>query len=501
VTSRIARGRRAPVRLIAALTLVTAMTATATTATATAVPAAAAAPSRGAGSPGAAGTAQPPDPYYPELGNRGYDVDHYDVGIAYDPSSQRIDGDTLIEATATERLRTLNLDFVGMDVTSISVDGKPAKHRRVGPELIVRPRTPIKADKDFEVRVQYSGSPQPSELAGIGLPNGWLPTDDGVVTLNEPDGARTVFPVNDHPTDKASYTFRLDVPKPLTAVANGDLESREDHGDRTTFVWDAPAPMASYLSQLAIGNLVIEDAEVVDGVTIRHAFAPGIRDAAAAAAAQTPEMLRYFTQWFGKFPFATYGVLAPDGGLRGLAFEAQTFSIFAPDIFASETQASAILAHEMAHQWFGDWVSPASWADTWLNEGFATYAEWLWGDATGEVALALNAQSAHQRAAAEPDTAAIDPGREGMFSGAVYDRGALTLHALRLTVGDEPFAKILRTYLERYGGDTASTEDLVAVASKVSGSDMTDFFASWLGPGEPPPLPAGDTGSVPPTTV
>ena len=138
--------------------------------------------------------------------------------------------------------------------------------------------------------------------------------------------------------------------------------------------------MATYLTQLVIGDMTIEDAPPVEGVVIRHAFGKHIRGDAEPAAAATPSMLTFLSSWFGPFPFSTYGVLAPDGGMSGLAFEAQTFSVFSPDVFAGPGGGSAVLAHEMAHQWFGDWVSPASWKETWLNEGFATYAEWLWSD-------------------------------------------------------------------------------------------------------------------------
>jgi aminopeptidase N len=183
-------------------------------------------------------------------------------------------------------------------------------------------------------------------------------------------------------------------------------------------------------------------------------------------------------------------VLVPGGGLAGLAFEAQTFSLFAPDVFGDARRASTVLVHEMAHQWFGDWVSPASWKETWLNEGFATYAEWLWSDAVLGRPLARQVDTAYSLVTDNPSRAAADPGRDAMFSRAVYDRGALTLHALRLTVGDDTFKQILRTYLDRFGGKTASTDDFVRVASEVSGRDLTKFFADWLGPGVPPPLPS-----------
>jgi aminopeptidase N len=442
-------------------------------------------------------TADPPDPYFPTLGNSGYDVEHYDLGLRIDtPSTVR--GDAHITATANERLRRFNLDLADFDVQSVNVDGKRARFERNGDELVVRPKRPIASGDSFEVRVRYSGDPSPGSIPGLGAPNGWVPTGDGAVTLNEPDGASRVFPANDHPTDKASYTFRLDVPSGQTAIANGELTSRTDTGDRTTWVWEAEEPMASYLTQLAIGDLALEEQPDVDGVKIRNAYGPEQQAAASEAARETPEMLQFFEGWFGPYPFSAYGILVPDEGSEGLAFEGQTFSLFGPG-----TVGSPILAHELAHQWFGNWVSPASWDETWLNEGFATYSEWLWSDHTGDTPLAANVERALRQVATEPNAPASDPGRDHMFSGPVYERGALALHALRVTVGDEAFARILRTYLDEHGGEVASTEDLVEIASDVHGQDLTESFEQWLGAGDFPELPptAAPVGSTPPPTA
>ena len=479
--------RRAPARLLALGVLAALVT--------TGLPAGAA--ERQGGRPG---SADPPDPYFPTLGNRGYDVEHYDLGLRYDPAQGILRGDTRITAHATAPLRSFHLDFIGMHVASATVDGAAAGVRRHHGELVVRPAAPIAARQAFHVRIRYSGIPEPRTIPGLAAPNGWIRSGDSALTLNEPDGARTWFPANDHPTDKASFTISVAVPSQLTAVANGTLVSRDADGAYTTWTWNQPAPMATYLTQLAIGNLTVEDAPPADGVAIRNAYSPAVRSAAAPAAAKTGEMLTFLSSWFGRFPFSTYGVLAPDSGLAGLAFEAQTFSLFAPDVFTDPRRASTVLAHEMAHQWFGDWVSPASWKETWLNEGFATYAEWLWSDAALGVPLDRHVRSAYAMAAADPQQPAASPGRDGMFSRAVYERGALTLHALRLTVGDEAFVQILRTYLERFGGRTASTADFEAVADAVSGRDLHGLFATWLGPGSPPPLPAtaGPVSSTPP---
>ena len=338
--------------------------------------------------PGDPATLDPPDPYYPALGNRGYDVAHYDLQLSYDPKSGEVRGDTTITATATRRLRRFDLDLIGFDVPSVKVDGKPAEFRHSAEELQIDPKRPIRQGAKFTTRVRYHGVPSPGEIPGIGAQNGWLTTNDGATTLGEPDGARRWFPGNDHPTDKASFAFHLDVPNPLTAVANGDLVGKVANGDRTVWSWDETAPMTTYLAQVTIGNLELEDEAPVDGVKIRNAITPSMASRAGEAASETPAQLQFLSTWFGKYPFSTYGIQVPDGGPHGLAFEAQTFSLIASDLFADPQISSAIMAHELSHQWFGDSVSPADWSETWLNEGFATYGEWLWEDHAVGVSLA-----------------------------------------------------------------------------------------------------------------
>jgi aminopeptidase N len=197
-------------------------------------------------------------------------------------------------------------------------------------------------------------------------------------------------------------------------------------------------------------------------------------------------MLTFFADRFGPYPFHEYGVVVPDLRTGGFGFESQTLSLLAPDVFSDRVGAGTVLSHELAHQWFGDDVSPATWRDIWLNEGFATYAEWLWEDHALGVPLTVNVDRARRAVDRPGSTSVDDPGVGAMFATVVYQRGALTLDALRHTVGDTTFFTLLRTYVQRYGGRSASTRDFVALAGQVAGRDLTSFFAAWLGPG---PLP------------
>jgi len=438
------------------------------------------------------GTLSPPDPYLPALGNRGIDVQDYDLSIAYEPGSGTLRGDTTLTIRALRRLTSFHLDLTGMNVHRLTVDGARARSSRAEGELIVQPSKPIARGTKFEVRVRYLGLPEPSLIPGIRLANGWIPTSDGAVTLDEPDGSNHWFPSNDHPSDKATFTFRLNVPTPLVAVANGSLQERSDADGRSIWVWSDPAPMATYLAQVAIGDLVIDDRPAVGDVAIRNVYSPSVSDDATDAADETPAMLEFFTGWFGEFPFDVYGILVPVEGLSGLAFEAQTLSTFAPDALNS-----SIVAHELAHQWFGDWVSPAAWDETWLNEGFATYGQWLWEEHALGVPIEANVGLARSHVNRDLDTATDDPGIDQMFGVATYERGALVLHALRGELGDEAFRAFLAEYLDRFGWKSASTEDFIEVASEVADADLEPFLRPWLGPGPLPVLsPSRSVGTT-----
>ena len=426
--------------------------------------------------PGAAGAG---DPYFPELGNGGYDVDRYVLDIAWTPSDSgpgRIDGTTTVEATATQRLSRFDLDLAGLDVSRVTVDGHRAEVARRGQrELVVTPTEPIESGADFTAEVTYGGVPQLQDAIDDIEP-GWVDDGHEVYVIGEPYGAASFFPVNDHPSDKATYELRITAPGGLEVAANGRLAERVPaEGGRTTWVFDAPDPMASYLVQIVIGEMETVTAEGPGGLPIRHAFDTDVADEAEAAMARTGEMIDAFDDLFGPYPFVAYGAVVVDDEI-GLALETQTLSIFGVDAIGDDVT----VAHELAHQWFGDAVSPATWRDIWLNEGFATYAMLLWSERTG----GLSVDDTLRRAAAEGglDVPPGDPGAANLFDYSVYFRGAMTLHALRHELGDDAFFRLLRTWVERYGGRSAGTADFEALAAEVAGRDhdLSGLFDAWL---------------------
>jgi aminopeptidase N len=422
--------------------------------------------------PGADGVG---DPYFPELGNGGYDVERYVLDIGWTPDGGRIDGVARVEAVATQRLSRFDLDLVGLDVAEVTVDGEAASVERQGErELVVTPEAPIDSGAAFVAEVTYGGVPQDLPVVGGVIEPGWTADGEEVYVLGEPDGASTFFPANDHPSDKAAYELRITVPDGLEVAANGQLaEQIPADGGGQTWVFDAPDPMASYLVQVVIGDLEFATASGPDGLPIRHAFDADVAEVAEPAVARTGEMIDVYDDLFGTYPFVAYGAVVVDDQL-GLALETQTLSIFGPDSVTDET----IVAHELAHQWFGNHVSPATWRDIWLNEGFAVYASWLWSERTGgpsadEFARSMSAESGLDRPPA-------DPGAEDLFDVSVYYRGALTLHVLRNELGDDAFFGLLRAWIDRYGGHSATTADFEALAADRSGRDLSGLFDAWL---------------------
>jgi aminopeptidase N len=440
-----------------------------------------AAPVRGStGSPGGG------DSYFPSAGNGGYDVLGYDITLDVDPGSSRIVGRTVIRATALQGLSAFSLDLVGLDVSSVLVNGSDASFDRDGQELKIDCPQVIEGDEQFLVEVAYSGVPKGMEN-GRGLNK----ADGTMYTFDEPQGAASWFPVNDIPADKATYIFRLSVPKPYTAVATGILASTASDGDRQTSVWEMKEPMASYLAGVDIGQFVGETSTSSGGVAIRNYFDVKVADQARRAFAREGEVIDYFSTLFGPYPFQASGIVALNVDVEA-AMENQTLILFGRNKLDS---GIGLLAHELAHQWLGNSVTISQWKDIWLNEGFATYASWLWYEHTdGREGLQAEVDRSQKELKASAGQILADPGPDDLFADFVYLKGALTLHALRLEVGDDSFFRIMRAWAERHKFGNADTSDFIALAKEeapqVPEADLDSLFDRWLNQPGLPSLPA-----------
>jgi len=435
--------------------------------------------SRAAGAPGLG------DPNFAFLGNGGYDVEHYTLDLAVDVQENVITGTTTIRATATQPLSSFNLDLLGLTVDSISVDSMPAGFSRRAHELTISPQEQLSAGDMFTTLVSYSGTPQPltdPDLAFIA--QGWNNQDGTIFVVSEPGGAMTWYPSNNHPLDKASYTMRVTVDAPNVVAANGVLVETIADSDQVTYVWEMAQPMATYLATLAIGDFVRVEGPGPDGTLIRHYFPRDMAESLTAAFANTGEMVDFYSDLIGPYPFDEYGVVVMPFPL-GFALETQTLSVFGTDM-----TMEGVNAHELAHQWFGNDVSPAAWNETWLNEGFASYLQKLWSEEELGSELLDDGMRQYYEAMRQMEIPAPGNVAEGdMFSMAVYERGAWVLHALRLEIGDDLFRQVLRAYYDRFKGSNATTADFIAVASEVSGRDLTDFLNGWIYSAEMPAIP------------
>ncbi|MEV5576243.1 M1 family metallopeptidase [Spirillospora sp. NPDC052269] len=475
------------------------------------------------------------DPYTPGDGNVGYDVQHYGLKLTIvpDDEAKQLDGTAEITALATQRLTEFDLDLTGLTVAEVRVDGQPAKYRRDGSELVVQPAKALEKGARFVTAVRYSGTPQPVQDKVLGK-YGWIRTRDGVFVACETSGAHTWFPSNDHPSDKATFDIQVTVPKGLTAISNGEPTSGTvggggkgngpDGGNpsgpdapsipdgpppgegpgggpgnkpgpgqpptspqptvttiaykqraMTTTTWHVAQPMATYLATVDVGRFDVRRGRTPGGIPYLTAVDPTVRGPGVdAIAAKTAQITDAWVKLFGPYPFSSTGSIVDDADVD-FALETQTRPVYGG--FTAET----IMAHELAHQWFGDSVSVTRWKDIWLNEGFATYAEWMWAERIGGGPVQQRFDRLYQQGGADMWGVRIgDPGRTDLFGRAVYDRGGMTLQALRTKVGDTAFFKILRAWTAAKRGSNGTTPEFIATAERVSGMKLGPFFDAWL---------------------
>lgn len=417
------------------------------------------------------------DPFFPLAGNGGINVSDYSLDLAYDPAARRLQGTATLQILATQDLSRFDLDLRGFQVGSVTVNSMPASWTRDGQELMITPSHLIRKGSAFTVVVPYSGAPQ-TVIDPDGSSEGWVPTDDGAVVVGEPQGSPGWYPVNDTPRDKATYTVKMSVPQGLTAVGNGSLLSQSTSGGRTTFTWREGYPMASYLTTITLGRFDVSTSTTSSGIPIYVAVDPSLASSASSTLRKLPAMVSFLEDLYGPYPFDTVGAIVDKAPELDYSLETQTKPVFdaAPD--------EATLLHELSHMWYGDAVTLRTWPDIWLHEGFATWSEWIWTERQGGKTAA---QRFTQLANTPAQNSAFwnpppgDPGiAANLFDGTIYDRGAMTLEALRERIGDGQFFTVMRRWYAEHRYGNVSTPEFIALAEKVSGQDLTVFFDTWL---------------------
>jgi aminopeptidase N len=428
------------------------------------------------------------DPYFPTLGNTGYDVRHYDLALTVDRQTRTVRGAVTVELRPTVELRAFTFDLVGFDVAAVEVDGTSASVSRPRHKLRIVPRQPLAKGKQAVVRITYSGRPSAQDLTGWY----WFP-GGGALFSPQPSGASRLFPCNERPSDKATFAFEATTRQGTVAVANGLLERQSEPREGwVRFAWRETEPFPVYAAVVAVGRFRLMSERSTDGLPIINAFPRGSKGASAVPKG-TPrrlakrlrrqgEIIATLEKYLGPYPYSSAGAIVTTES-RPDAMEAASRPTY-PGVRGAlkGKHFEQLVAHELAHQWLGDAVTLARWRDIWLNEGFATYGELLWIAESRDIPIGDLFQRdsccfGYYKGMKRPPG---DPGPDHLFSVTVYNRGALTLEALRRTVGDDAFYRILREWVDRNRGGNVNTRDFIRLSESIAGRQLDGFFQRWL---------------------
>lgn len=425
------------------------------------------------------------DPVYPDVGDPGVDALHYGLELDWDREAEELDATARITFRATADAGRFRLDLgEALDVSSVVVDGEQAGHRHRGKDLVVD--LPVREDRRYVAEIDYSGRPEPveapttrSDFSGLGF----TVTPRGEVwTMQEPFGAYSWYPVNDHPSDKALYDFTVSVQAPWVGVANGTPLAREVVDGRTVTTYRLEQPAASYLVTLGIGDYRHETDETASGVPLHH-WVPRRSARALERVRRGRAALEWAEEKLGPYPFSTAGTLVVDSAS---GMETQTLVTLGDTEY---TLSDEVLVHEMVHHWFGNQVTPTDWRDVWMNEGITMYLQAMYrAETTGQPLDSIMGEWAAQdqgyRDQAGPP-GDYDPRQFGQSN--VYYCSALMWHEIRGRVGDDAFWRALRSWPRAHDDANADRDDLEAHLERETGTELSDLYDAWLlSPTTPP---------------
>ncbi len=433
-----------------------------------------------------AATSEPrEDTLYPNIGDPGVDALHYGLDLRWDPRAQRLTATETLLFRAAKSADHVQLDLARqLQVGRVWLDGKAVTFQHPGKDLVVE--AAVEADSRHVLQLTYAGTPEPvvapTDRADFST-TGWTIAPDGTVwTMQEPYGAYSWYAVNDHPSDKAFYDVTIHAPKGQVGVSNGRLLSRTSSASGTVTRWRLPEPAASYLVTIAIGRYTQTKDTGPHGLPISY-WTPSDRPGLIAGLRYTPQAVRYLETKVGRYPFPTLGVLLVPSQS---AMETQSMVTLG---IGDYTLSRDVIVHEIAHQWYGDTVSPDDWSDLWMNEGMATYlAEGNWTASQGPKSLAaILGQWSRIAGGMRSQYGAPAAYRPGTFGeGNAYYIPALMWDTLRQRLGDDEFWSLARRWLTTHRFTSQDRDSLSAWWSRESGQDLSSFFHSWLlGPTEP----------------
>ncbi|MBI3924295.1 MAG: M1 family metallopeptidase [Armatimonadetes bacterium] len=454
-------------------------------------------------------------PLPPEAAPKLYRLQRCSADFELQPETNRVRASVKLQGEAVGSPDRLSLDFHSFPsrINALKFNDRPVEYERSEEALQIRlPRT-LRQGEEFQLQIDYEGSPHSVRHPAVPAELGWLAADGAIVTMNGVEMASSWIPSDNRPDNKAVYDFAVRVPRGYRALANGALERITEDGDRRVFHYSSRFPMASYLVSVNCFDekrYAQSRIEIPGGPDVELTYPREMEDKVKAGFSQVPRMMKFLEDRIGAYPFETCGAVVADlpvdrqrveltdGESRymldspyGIAFEAQTRPVFTREVLQGTLSAEITILHELAHQWFGNAVTKKTEKDLWVNEAFPSYSGYLWIEQRqGPEAMEQALRELHESLKEHrfTDTAAA-PERDKLFSEQNYARMALSMHALRKELGDQEFYGTLRDFFERYRYGSASVEDFIETANRRHGDRLQPFFDRWLRSTELPPYP------------
>ncbi len=426
---------------------------------------------------------EPPRGFEPRAEiDTGFDVLHYDITLSIDQTARQISGNVLATVLAEENLSSIPYNLVGLNVSSVLVNGAPASYTHT--DGIITINLNIPEGQTFTTQVFYSGAPI---LSGPPYNVGMIFSSNTVFTISDPDAGRFWWPCYDHPWDKATVNLNVTLRNDWKVASNGTRQSITDNGNGTaTTIWHSADPMTTYLVCVTCGPYVeFQQHAPVQDVPIQNFVMQNQFSNAQVDLARMPLMIDYFSELFGPYPFEKYGNSVVSMSTFG-AMEHQTMTTLGSYIITGNGTHELTVAHELAHQWYGNAVSFLDFSDVWLSEAFATYSESIWVDKTEgwQAACDYVTSSYHQYYLSWENSAGpqviYDPAFNSYFSPPSYEKGASVLHMLRLKLGNDAFFQLLQEWFTENNGGNVDTAEFQAKAEQVSGENLDQFFDQWV---------------------
>jgi aminopeptidase N len=430
------------------------------------------------------------DSVYPDVGDPGVDALHYALDLTWSPRQQQLTATETLLLRAATTADHVQLDLARqLDVTHVWLDGRGVPYDHPGKDLVVA--TPVTQGDRHVLQLTYAGTPEPVKAPtdrGDFTTTGWTTTSDGSVwTMQEPFGAYSWYAVNDQPSDKAMYDVTIHSPRDMVGISNGVLRSRHTSSTGTVTRWRLAAPAASYLVTLAIGHYTETKDAGPHGLPITY-WTPTGRADVLRQVRYAPRAVAYLEGLVGRYPFDSLGVLVVPGNS---GMETQTMITLGDNRY---TLSKDVVVHEIAHQWYGDAVTPADWSDLWMSEGMTTYlAEANWTGSHGPVPRTgiLRRWSGFVGSMRTTYGPPADYHPESFAEGNAYYIPGLMWDTIRQRLGDETFWRIAAAWPHSHRYTSQSRDSLAAWWSKQSGQDLRPLFHRWLLGATEPPWHAG----------